>query len=54
MKPNDVLIFGTFRYTVLKVKHNRVLLAWTESDGTTKELWLILSKLNTNNLRKAA
>lgn len=54
MKPNDVLIFGAFRYTVIAVKTNRVLLAWTEPDGSTKELWMILSNLNFNNFKKGA
>lgn len=54
MKPNDVLYIGAFRYTVMAVKTNRVLLSWIEPDGSTKELWMILSNFNLNNLKKVA
>lgn len=38
---NDVIMIGPFRYNVLKREDNRILVAWTESTGIYKELWIL-------------
>ena len=36
------IVIGPFKYNVLKQDGKRLLLAWTESDGTQKERWVKL------------
>ncbi len=40
MSQNDVITIGPYKYTVLKREGTRMLLAWVESTGISKELWV--------------
>lgn len=41
MSANDVLVIGTFRYTVLRREGSRILVSWVEGEGVYREMWII-------------
>ncbi len=41
MGANDVIIIGSFRYTIMRREGSRILVSWVEGTGIYREMWII-------------